>query len=690
MRFSSKIQSLIFPLFPLLLLLACKKDNTVTNPEVLVNTIVSVENTRLDAVLPKTLVTAYLEGTILDDAGKPVSDVTVSTNGKFTSTDATGYFTFGELPLKDQYAVVTAKKAGFMIGTRTFTPRKGAFHKIEIHLMSKGPARVFTANAGGAIDFESGKVKLIFPSQAIITKSGTRYSGEVRVFSRYIDPVADNFAGIMPGMLAGLTNGNDLTSLISHGMVSVEMEDASGNPLEVAAGSQVQVNLPALASSPAEIPIWHFNESRGLWVESGSATKQGSQYVFQANCFSSWNLDTRETPYDVTVTLQNEAGTLPNQKVEVYTSNYGQHLKTVWSDNEGKFTLVRAPQNTVLRIVACSNNIDKALVATSGSATVIISNEDLQSAGSRFYSLSGIITDCGIQMYDNAYFSISDINNPKTNFTGKTDANGNYQVTSVLCNVSNTESLQLKISVYLSLSSIKTDTVSLVLSGNNQNKALDFCGSVEEEVDVFNPSLTYGSMSDIEGNSYKTIKIGTQTWMAENLKVSKYQNGDSIPIRVDSTGWENATNGMSAVFLNLPTLKKRYGKLYNWFTVTDSRNVCPAGWHTPTDSEWTTLENFLVDSTQLGVGGKLKSQSYLWKVNAFTSETNASGFSGIPGGILSPDWSFGELRFSANWWSASEGSQTNGIYRQIDYYQNILHHKTIEKQAGLSIRCIKD
>src|SRR5512133_2157241 len=110
---------------------------------------------------------------------------------------------------------------------------------------------------------------------------------------------------------------------------------------------------------------------------------------------------------------------------------------------------------------------------------------------------------------------------------------------------------------------------------------------------IFNPNLTYGTVTDIDGNIYKTIAIGTQTWMAENLKVTHYQNGDSISKITDATPWSNLESGAYCIYLNNSVKGNTYGKLYNWFAITDSRNICPAGWHIPTDTEWETLYAYL-------------------------------------------------------------------------------------------------
>jgi uncharacterized protein (TIGR02145 family) len=207
---------------------------------------------------------------------------------------------------------------------------------------------------------------------------------------------------------------------------------------------------------------------------------------------------------------------------------------------------------------------------------------------------------------------------------------------------------------------------------------------------LLNPNLTYGTMSDIEGNSYKTIVIGTQTWMAENLKTTKYRNGDAILTNLSSTDWELSTSGACANYYNNASNNTTYGKLYNWYAVVDSRNLCPVGWHIPSDVEWTTLENYLGGSAI--AGGKLKSTSSLWS-EPNTGVTNESGFSGLPGGNHRGNGSFDpffNIRYTGYFWSSSEYSSINSWARVLDYYRDNSGRSNYIKQSGFSVRCIKD
>jgi uncharacterized protein (TIGR02145 family) len=165
--------------------------------------------------------------------------------------------------------------------------------------------------------------------------------------------------------------------------------------------------------------------------------------------------------------------------------------------------------------------------------------------------------------------------------------------------------------------------------GTTTGTTLHTCGAPN----VHNPDLTYGSMTDQEGNVYKTIVIGTQEWMAENLNASIYRNGDAIATGLSDADWENTINtqqGAWAYYNNDASYACPYGKLYNWYACVDARQLCPVGWHVPTDAEWTVLTDYLGGESV--AGGKMKTTgTSLWN-SPNQGATNSSGFSAVPGG----------------------------------------------------------
>jgi uncharacterized protein (TIGR02145 family) len=197
-----------------------------------------------------------------------------------------------------------------------------------------------------------------------------------------------------------------------------------------------------------------------------------------------------------------------------------------------------------------------------------------------------------------------------------------------------------------------------------------------------------GTVTDIDGNVYQTVTIGTQVWMAENLKVTHYRNGDSIPNITDNTTWAGLTTGAYCTFLNSAGYLAIYGRLYNWYAVNDIRNISPAGWHVPTPLEWQTLADYLGGNTV--AGGKMKQTgTTLWS-SPNTGATNESGFSGLPGGDRSSDGGWFNITNYALFWSSMEFDNGFAWWRNLGYNTSASSAGYYSKRDGFSVRCVKD
>ena len=213
------------------------------------------------------------------------------------------------------------------------------------------------------------------------------------------------------------------------------------------------------------------------------------------------------------------------------------------------------------------------------------------------------------------------------------------------------------------------------------------CGAGE----VHNPNLIYGTMQDQEGNEYKTIQIGDQEWMAENLNTSIYRNGEVISNVTENTQWEALDLGAWCFNNNDSQYECPYGKLYNWYAVADQRNLCPSGWHVPTENEWTILFDYLGGT--ITAGGKMKSTStQFWWPSPNVDATNSSGFSGLPGGYrgANPIWEpFYQIGFDGFWWSSSENNN-NGAASFLPFDGGNANLTEFPQSFGLSVRCLRD
>jgi uncharacterized protein (TIGR02145 family) len=205
---------------------------------------------------------------------------------------------------------------------------------------------------------------------------------------------------------------------------------------------------------------------------------------------------------------------------------------------------------------------------------------------------------------------------------------------------------------------------------------------------IFNPNLTYGSVSDIDGNTYKTIQIGTQVWMAENLRTTKYRNNTPITNITDNTQWQNNTTGAWSYYNNDATKNNPYGKLYNWYAVVNSNGICPTGWHVPSDAEWTTLTTFLGGETV--AGGKMKSTGTQYWQSPNSDATNSSGFSGLPGGFRDYNGAIGSIGYGGYWWSSTENGTYDAWDRNLGYSNGGVGRPYDNKTFGFSVRCLRD
>jgi uncharacterized protein (TIGR02145 family) len=257
----------------------------------------------------------------------------------------------------------------------------------------------------------------------------------------------------------------------------------------------------------------------------------------------------------------------------------------------------------------------------------------------------------------------------------------------------------------------KTDSLALVLA------------ELEKLKPTPKPVVTNSTNQVTQTGSYKSVKIGTQTWMVENLNVSTFRNGDPIPEVKTNEEWDQAGENKQPAWCyyeNDPKNGAKYGKLYNWYAVNDPRGLAPAGWNIPTDEEWTTLEIYFGDDA----GKKMKSTSGwdIWeedltcknceswnaeyrkktachvckdtRVNGKKTHsgngTNSGGFSGLPGGYRDYNGSFDGIGGSGDWWSSTEGSTFNAGLRTLGRNFGYLSRSYYYKERGLSVRCLRD
>ena len=233
----------------------------------------------------------------------------------------------------------------------------------------------------------------------------------------------------------------------------------------------------------------------------------------------------------------------------------------------------------------------------------------------------------------------------------------------------------------------------------------DFSGELYAEFSLITKKFKCGQdvVKDVNGNSYRTIQIGAQCWTQTNLKVSKYRNGDIVPTGLNNNDWGSTTSGAYAIYNNDPVNDGLYGKLYNHYAVTDSRGLCPTGWHVPSEREWNILVKYLdpnADTVCFGcwqsniAGGMMKSTAMQptpggWQ-SPNTGATNSSGFTALPGGLRNGNGDFGTMATNGYWWSSSDVSGSDAWNRLLYTNYSDFNRISYGRADGFSVRCCRD
>jgi len=207
---------------------------------------------------------------------------------------------------------------------------------------------------------------------------------------------------------------------------------------------------------------------------------------------------------------------------------------------------------------------------------------------------------------------------------------------------------------------------------------------------VFNPDKSYGTVTDVDGNIYKTIKIGEQIWMAENLRVTHYRNGDEIPNIKDSTLWASQIQGAYCNYNNTEDLDTiaTFGRLYNWYTTQDTRGLAPEGWRVANSVDWLILIEYLGGDT---IASKHLKEAGTTHWDGPNNADNSSGFTAIPGGWRYRNKNFEKITYYSDYWTSSLYSEVSAPFLFLFTWNDNLVYKGYNyKVNGYSIRCIKE
>ncbi len=236
-------------------------------------------------------------------------------------------------------------------------------------------------------------------------------------------------------------------------------------------------------------------------------------------------------------------------------------------------------------------------------------------------------------------------------------------------------------------------------ANDNANRGPRMMRLTQSDLDQFGSSYTVlriggdcaTSIEDFDGNVYEVVRIGDQCWCKEDLRTTHYANGDPIPEVTDQLDWENTTQGAYSAYNNDLGNLAEFGALYNGYAVTDPRNVCPSGWHVPSDGEWTTLSDQFGGTFEAGgplkAVGTIQDGTGLWQAPN-SGATNASGFTGLPGGVR---WSTFEAQGIYGYWWTSTEQDAGSLWTRNMFNDFIdLNVSSQIKWSGFSVRCVRD
>ena len=325
------------------LFFACRKNNINNEPP------------------PISLINGSVAGRVTDLNDVLVSNASVTAGAITTTTDMDGHFIIKNAQLIKDAGFVEVAKPGFFTGSRTFLVNTNTLNNVKIQLIPKIVSGNFVATSGGSIDVLGGGSVNFGANNTVTVSNNAAYTGNVSVSTFYLNPADANFSKYMPGDLQGLNSSNQQKILQSFGIVLIEMNDASGGKLQIATGKTATITIPIptamQASAPATLPLWYFDETKGVWKQEGSATKQSNNYVGTVAHFSFWTAGQLGQNVRLDATFKDQNGNiLANNLVTITSTNYG--TSDGYTDSAGTVSgLIPANETLVMKAIDQCNNI---------------------------------------------------------------------------------------------------------------------------------------------------------------------------------------------------------------------------------------------------------------------------------------------------------------------------------------------
>lgn len=492
-------------------------------------------NTAVD--LSAKVTAGNISGFVTDENNGPVAGAMVKIGSQTISTDEYGYFEAGNVEVSKNAATVTVSQPGYFPGIRTFLAATGRNNFVRIKLLPKTNSGNISAANGGSVMLTNG-LKIALPADAVVNAtSGVAYTGTINVAAQWIDPTGADRDLIMPGDLRAIDASDNMKLLTTYGMAAVELTGSAGEKLQVAPGKKAVLTMPLPASiagsAPANIPLWHFDEAKGLWIEEGSAVKNGNTYEGEVSHFSFWNCDVPNNYVQLDLT----AKTPNNQPVQfayVKITDLGSSQSASGYTDSNGYVIGAVPSNANLKVeifygYTCGVPVHTQTVSSSASnlslGTVTITNT------SAFAVLTGNVTNCAgapvtngvIYLNTQGYYSRYNLSNT-----------GSFNISYLLCD--GTSIAAGIIAEDYTAMQQSAEIPHSIVAGNNNLGTLQACGTTSSQF----LNITINGSTETFTHPADSLNYFNNNQSGASVGASKWSAGSIV-----STGFDFAHSGIT-------------------------------------------------------------------------------------------------------------------------------------------------
>jgi protocatechuate 3,4-dioxygenase beta subunit len=408
-----------------LTLTSCKKDDDNPDP---------VENNDFSDNFGNEVNRDFM-GRIIDTSHNPVSGAAVRIGSESTTTDDNGIFIMEDVSVFERFAYVEVEKSGYLKGSRSLVPTDG-MNQVSIMLLDENIVGTVPSGADGEVNLPNGTTVKF--DGAFKDENGNAYTGNVTVMMQHLDPSDDEITLKMPGMLYAQDSDNNEKVLETYGMINVELRGSGGEKLNIADGHTATIELPvdpAQTNAPNSIPLWHFDEEKGYWIEDGTADLIGGKYIGQVSHFSWWNCDAPFPTVNLCMTIEDTNGNpVYGVVVELWMSN-ATYPRTGWSNGNGEICgLIPANETLTMEIIdPCGAPISTSTIGPFSADTNL---GVITIPAAQTVVVTGTLLDCNNNPVTDGYVVLESGSYANNNYINLsyTVTNGSFTFTTFPCN----------------------------------------------------------------------------------------------------------------------------------------------------------------------------------------------------------------------------------------------------------------